>query len=306
MVIQSICKSCGKPIWGNYLTAFGSTWHPEHFICAACGLPIAGASFQVYQGAPYHMECYRDRIAPRCAYCDQPLVGEYLVDQWGTRYGKEHQNQYPHCAYCGRLVPPRDQEAGNDVVRCPICRSTSIETAEAAKPIFSQLIRWVGTQGLRYNNLPISLELCDRAKLARYLSEHTLISHSLGATMSTTYMQNGQAVRTEVRGVAVLHGLPSTLFQGVTIHELGHVWLVVQGISNLPSWAEEGFCELLSYRYYTELNTPESRYHATAIEHNPDPIYGAGFQRVRAIADPIGFQRFIEMMQTTKRLPGTH
>ena len=117
-----------------------------------------------------------------------------------------------------------------------------------------------------HNNLPISLELCDSAKLARYLSEHTLISHSLGATMSTTYLQNGQAVHTEVRGVAVLHGLPSTLFQGVTIHELGHVWLIVQGISNLPAWAEEGFCELLSYRYYTQANTPESRYRASAIE----------------------------------------
>ncbi|MBV9711679.1 MAG: protein DA1 [Ktedonobacteraceae bacterium] len=302
MAVQPICKACGQPIWGNYLTAFGGTWHPEHFVCAACGRPIGGTSFQVYQGAPYHFECYRDRIAPHCAYCGKPLVGEYLVDQWGTHYCKEHQNQYPRCAYCARLVPPRDQEPGNDVIRCPICRSSAIETAEAAKPIFSQLIRWVGTQGLRYNNLRLSLELCDRAKLARYLSERNL-THSLGATMSTTYMQNGQTLRTEVRGVAVLHGLPTTLFQGVTIHELGHVWLIVQGISSLPLWAEEGFCELLSYRYYNELNTPEGRYHAIAIEHNPDPVYGEGFQRVRASADSIGFPRFIEVMQTTKRLP---
>ncbi|HEY5002601.1 MAG TPA: protein DA1 [Ktedonobacteraceae bacterium] len=302
MAIQPICKGCGRPVWGNYLTALGATWHPEHFICAACGRPISGTSFQVHEGAPYHAECFRDRIAQRCAYCNKPLIGEYLVDQWGTRYCKEHQNQYPRCSYCGRLVPPKDQEHGSDNIRCPICRSTAIETAEVAKPIFSQLIRWVSAQGLRYNNLPISLELCDRAKLAHYLGAHTL-AHSLGATMSTTYMQNGQPLRTEVRGVAVLHGLPSTLFQGVTIHELGHVWLIVQGISNLPSWAEEGFCELLSHRYYAQLNTPEGRYHATAIEQNPDPVYGEGFRRVRAIAEPMGFQRFVEIMQTTKRLP---
>ena len=303
MPIQPTCKGCGQPIWGDYLTALGATWHPEHFICAACGLPIGGTSFQIHDGAPYHAECFRDRIAPRCAYCGKPLISEYLVDQWGTRYCKEHEHQYPHCAYCGRLVPPKDQEPGSDSIRCPICRSIAIETAEAAKPIFSQLIRWVSSQGLRYNNLPISLELCNRAKLAHYLGAHNL-AHSLGATMSTTYMQNGRPVRTEVRGVAVLHGLPSTLFQGVTIHELGHVWLVVQGLSNLPSWAEEGFCELLSHRYYIQLDTPEGRYHATAIERNPDPIYGEGFRRVRASADSVGFQRFIEIMQTTKRLPG--
>jgi len=303
MAIQPICKGCGQPVWGDYLTALGATWHPEHFICAVCKLPIRGTSFQIHDGAPCHVECFRDHIAPRCAYCGKPLIGEYLVDQWGTRYCKEHEHQYPHCAYCGRLVPPQDQEHGSDSIRCPICRSTAIETAEGAKPVFSQLIRWVSSQSLRYNNLPISLELCDRAKLAHYLGGHSL-AHSLGATMSTTYMQNGRPVRTEVRGVAVLHGLPSMLFQGVTIHELGHVWLVVQGISNLPSWAEEGFCELLSHRYYTQLNTPESRYHATAIERNPDPIYGEGFRRVRASVDSVGFQRFIEIMQTTKRLPG--
>jgi len=229
-------------------------------------------------------------------------VSEYLVDQWGTQYCKEHQNQYPHCAYCGRLVPPRDREQGAEIIRCPVCRSTAIETAEAAKPIFSQLIRWVGMQGLRYNNLRLSLELCGRAKLAQYLRERNQ-THSLGATMSTTYTQNGRVLRTEVSGVAVLNGLPSTLFQGVTVHELGHVWLIVQSIQGLPTWAEEGFCELLSYRYYNELNTPESSYHATAIERNPDSVYGEGFQRVRAIADAMGFQRFIEVMQATKRLP---
>ncbi|MBA2395138.1 MAG: protein DA1 [Ktedonobacteraceae bacterium] len=302
MAIQPTCKGCGQLIWGDYLNALGATWHPEHFTCAVCGRPINGTSFQVHQGDPCHFECFRERIAPRCAYCGKPLVGEYLVDQWGTRYCKEHQSQYPHCAYCGRLVPPQQQEQRNDGVRCPVCRSTAIETAEAAKPVFSQLIRWVGAQGLRYNNLPINLELCDRTKLAHYLGEHTPM-HSLGATMSTTYMQAGRPLRTEVRGVAVLHGLPSTLFQGVTIHELGHVWLVVQGISNLPTWAEEGFCELLSYRYYSQLDTPEGRYHATAIERNPDPVYGEGFRRVRAIVDATGFPRFIESLQTTKRLP---
>ena len=128
-------------------------------------------------------------------------------------------------------------------------------------------------------------------------------THSLGATTSATYSQNGRVVRTEVNGIAVLQGLPSMLFQGVTVHELGHVWLIVHGIHTLPAWAEEGFCEWLSYRYYLDTNTSESLYYRKGIEQNLDPVYGEGFRRIRALIEQVGFPRLIETLQTTKRLP---
>ena len=110
-------------------------------------------------------------------------------------------------------------------------------------------------------------------------------------------------MRTKVNGIAVLQGLPAVLFQGVTAHELGHVWLIVHGIQGLPGWSEEGFCEYLSHRYYYDLNTPEGRYHAICIENNPDPVYGEGFRRVRALADALSFPRFLEILRITKKLP---
>lgn len=305
MSTYPICKQCRQPIWGSYLTALGATWHPEHFLCAACHKPMGNTRFQLYEGAPYHPECYRQRVAPRCAYCGKPLTSEYLVDYWGTKFCKEHKGQFLTCSFCGRLVPPQQQEnpVRNDgSVRCPICRESAIETISQAQPIFSQLIHWVNSQGLIYNNLHLSLELCDRPRLAELLKGRAG-ADSLGVTMSTTHTQNWQVVRTEVNGVAVLEGLPSMLFQGITIHELGHVWLIVHGVKGLPSWAEEGFCELMTYRYYTQLDTPESRYHAEGIERNPNPVYGDGFRRVREIAGAMGFQRFVETLQTTKRLP---
>ena len=120
--------------------------------------------------------------------------------------------------------------------------------------------------------------------------------------MSETQVLNGRVISTNVRGVAVLAGLPELLFQGVVIHELGHVWLVVQGVQKLPSWQEEGFCELLSYRFYTEMSTLEARYRTENIARNPNPVYGDGFRRIRAYTDRIGFQRLLEELQTTKRL----
>ncbi len=303
---QPVCKGCGQPIRGNYFTALGGMWHPEHFVCAACGRPIADASFNLHQGAPYHAVCYTNNVAPRCAYCSKPLLGEYFVDSWGTLFCKQHKQEYPLCAYCGRLVPPGQREqpssSSAEAIRCPICRASAIETDAQAKPLFTRVIQWTGSQGLANNNLPLSLELCDRARLAALLQERNHV-YSLGATISSTYTQNGRVVRTEIGGVAVLRGLPATLFQGVTVHELGHVWLVVHSIQNLPSWAEEGFCELLSYRFYTEMNTPESRHCAQTIEQNTDPVYGDGFQRVRARVDAPGFERFLGILRTTKALP---
>lgn len=304
------CEYCDKPLLGQYQVYQGKSYHPECFRdhiaprCDYCGKPLLG-QYQTYQGKSYHPECFRDHVAPRCVYCGKPLTGEYMVNYWGEHYCKEHQKQYPACAFCGRLVPPQQQEVGpnkSGSVRCPICRANAIGTMNQAQPVFAHLQQWMSDNGMMYNSIPLSLELCDRAKLNEYMGDHSE-PHMLGITMSTTHTVDGQEVRTEVDRIAVLSGMPTMLFQGVTIHELGHAWLVIQGIKGLPPWAEEGFCELLSYRYYAQLNTPESRYHVKSIVENLNPIYGEGFRLVRSIADRMGFQRFVEALRTTKKLP---
>lgn len=333
---RPFCKGCGQSINGYYITALGAAWHPEHFVCAACHQPLDRTQFNVlegepyhsecyhervdprcaychkpitgqyytHEGAPYHVECYRDHVVPRCAYCGKPLMSEYLVDHWGTKYCKEHQSQYPTCAFCGRLVPPQQQDQGaqsGERVRCPVCRASAVESLPQARALFQDLMRQLDAKGLRYNNVPLQIDLVDRARLAQLMNGRSGVD-ALGVTTNSTHMLNRQIVRTEVNGIAVLRGLPSTLFRGVCVHELGHAWLTLLGIQGLPSWAEEGFCELLSYRFYYELNTGESRQHAEGIEKNPDPVYGEGFRRVRAMADRVGFQRFLETLRTTKRM----
>ena len=301
-----VCKHCGKPVWGEYITAMGETWHPAHFLCAGCGRPIEKREkFQIFQEKPYHVACYLEYEAPRCIYCHKPLIGRYLVDGWGNKYCEEHQKQYPHCSFCNRLIPPQQQTPGwqlDESLRCKVCRFTAVETADQALELFTQLKQWIGQQGFRFNQLPLRLELCTRAKLQQLLPNRSAI-HPLGVTLSSKQMQNGRVLSSRVDGVAVLSGMPANLFSGTVIHELGHVWLVVQGIENLPPWAEEGFCELLSHRYYTSLTTPEARYRATNIADNSDPVYGEGFRRIRALSQRTGFQRFVETLRTTKRLP---
>ena len=332
-----VCKYCGQPIVGRYTTALGSTWHPEHFLCAgcgkslgqgafqlvdgkpyhpacymlyqaprcaSCGQPIAG-SYTEYNGKPYHAECYRERVVPRCVYCQKPLTGRYIVDAWGDKFCPEHEQQYPHCTFCGRLIPPRDQTAGWNVdenQRCAVCRSSAIETVEQALPLYNQLKAWISQQGFRFNQLTLHLELCDHVKLRQRFRGRTA-AHPLGITVSSTQMQNGAVRSSQVEGVAVLQGMPALLFAGVVLHELGHVWLTVHGIRNLPLWAEEGFCQLLSHRYYTGLDSPEARQRAISLEKETDAIYGDGFRRIQALAKRVGFAQLVETLLTTKQLP---
>jgi|SRR5579859_2228204 len=306
MQAAPVCQACGQGIYGAYITALDATWHPAHFCCAVCRLPLSDATFYRHEGHAYHEACYQQRIAPRCTCCGQPMLGAYLEDSWGSRFCREHLGQYPACVFCGRLVPPRHQAhaaAPTHGLRCPVCRSSAIEQIEPARPLFASLVQWVNRQGLLYGNLDLRIELRNRAQLAQIHAAHPP-GGVLGTTLRTSYTQDGKLVRTEINGVAILRGLPAMLFQGVTVHELGHAWLGVQGIVDLPDWAEEGFCELLAYRFYTQAATTDSRFYAAAITRNPDPVYGIGFQRVQQAAQRAGsFSHLMGYLQTTRGWP---
>jgi hypothetical protein len=242
------------------------------------------------------------RVAARCALCGKPLLDPHLVDHWGTKFCREHQGKYPLCRFCGRLVLPRARRrsSGSEAI-CPICRANAIDRLASARPIFDRLVRWVNGQGLIFNDLNLRIELRNRKQLAEFLRQSG-DTKCLGATLHTTYTENGRVTRTEVNGVAILRGLPSVLFQEVTVHELGHAWLAVHYVVDLPRQSEEGFCELLAYRYLTQTATKESLYHAKAIERNPDTIYGEGFRRIRPIAEAGSFHRLLDTLRLTKQL----
>ncbi|XP_030076956.1 leupaxin isoform X2 [Microcaecilia unicolor] len=54
----SICHTCQKPIIGRCVSAMGSRFHPEHFVCAFCLKQLNQGIFQEQNDKPYCNACY--------------------------------------------------------------------------------------------------------------------------------------------------------------------------------------------------------------------------------------------------------
>ena len=72
--LKGCCAACSKPIHGKLLTAMSRTWHPEHFVCAICEQELANKPFYELDGRPYCEKDYNEMLAPRCGYCNGPIL----------------------------------------------------------------------------------------------------------------------------------------------------------------------------------------------------------------------------------------
>ncbi|XP_046841243.1 paxillin-like isoform X3 [Xenia sp. Carnegie-2017] len=96
-VKKGICAACNKPIVGQVVTALGKTWHPEHFACVVCELPLGSRNFFERDGKPYCEKDYHELYAPRCAYCNQPIL-----DSCVTALDKTWHQECFFCHQCGK------------------------------------------------------------------------------------------------------------------------------------------------------------------------------------------------------------
>lgn len=307
MLNTRICKQCAKPIEGDYVTALGADWHPQHFCCALCQRPIAEAHFTLHDGQPCHPACYENQLVPRCTLCHKALTGQHQMNIWGDRFCLGHEQELASCSYCGRLVAhatKRLRRRSIEDIRCDVCAATAIETTAQAQQLMPNLIAWAQEQGVKLRQKTFRLEVLDRAEFnARDGGRDGGRRDPLGLTTSTRYMRNKRVASAAIESVAILRGLPLTLFEGVCVHELGHVWLVQHSIVNLPPLDEEGFCEWLSHRHYLEIDSQAAQFYAERIAKNSNPIYGDGFRKLQRLEERLGFAPIIKSLLRKKKLP---
>lgn len=164
-----------------------------------------------------------------------------------------------------------------------------VEAVPEARLLFEGVCRWATRLGMRFNGIPIQVRL---RKHRPNRPGH------LGATVHGRLWRGRKLVRNRIQRIEVVAGLEPLLFQGVAAHELGHVWLAVHRIS-LPADLEEGFCELLAHRFYSDLGTEEGLRYAREIESNPDPLYGGGFRYLRERLVQGGLERILHQRKFT-------
>jgi len=179
------------------------------------------------------------------------------------------------CDACGRPAEGR---------WCRPCAAKAVASPEQAQRLIRRVLRWA--QGL---GIVLDPAFVLRVTLTDRPSDRP--GH-LGSTLIQSVV-TPRGERRRVLGMSIRRGLPALLFMGVAVHELIHIWAALRRW-RLHPWAEEGLGELLAYRFFRDLGTPEALFLARRMEENPDPLYGDGFRRMRRlIGEGEGLRRFL-------------
>lgn len=334
---EAVCAGCGRRITGYYVQALGRNWHPACFRCAACGNPIEGryaehdgaayhpqchkerfglhcatcggfieGQYIQHEGRAYHPECHKQQFGKRCAVCGEYIEGQYIQTFWGESYCARHATEYPECYVCQRPVCRRLTGGGKQYqdgrVVCLLCRKQAVDDQEQARAIMRQVQARMARYDLDTRQVPIPLEM---VQLTRLTADG--IAGPMARLQGQTHKQietlNGQEVARSIEGIYVLGGLPPVYLENVLAHELGHVWLFMQRIDDLPEDLEEGLCNLFAYLLHQEQTSPEAQHCIHLLEENPDPIYGDGFRRVRAIYEQRGLPALLRGVAQYRRWP---
>ncbi|BFZ18320.1 hypothetical protein BsWGS_21359 [Bradybaena similaris] len=110
---KGVCAACQKPIVGQVIAALGRTWHVEHFVCAHCEEPLGTKNFYERDSLAYCETDYHHLFAPRCAYCNGPIVDKCI-----TALEKMWHPEHFFCAQCGRPFGEEDFHEKNGKAYC--------------------------------------------------------------------------------------------------------------------------------------------------------------------------------------------
>jgi len=70
------CGHCNEVIKGQYISALGQSWHPDHFVCTECGQPFEGNQFHKHNDKPYCEKHFNELFAEVCAKCGDRIEGQ--------------------------------------------------------------------------------------------------------------------------------------------------------------------------------------------------------------------------------------
>lgn len=300
------CAGCGQPITGVCISALGKTWHHEHFVCARCGRPFPSEGYHELDGKAYCEDHYWQLVGKRCAIGGEYLKREYVVNGWGDIYCSQHARGLAECYSCQRPIcgplTGGGVSFGDGRSMCHRCRRTAIDTVAQGEPVLVRVRRWMAGLGLHIGSVAIPLRLADQNELLRR-SNKTYSKQPSGMASHLWKTRDSEVVERSVEAILILHGLPQEHFAAIAAHELCHTYLFINEFPDLDPMIEEGLCELASYLWLKEQQTPEAAFRLNLQNDNQDPIYGRGFRAARSGYERHGLAAVLRHVRQTRRFP---
>lgn len=113
--LSSICKYCNEVIYGNFISALGFKWHPEHFKCFDCNKTLSVIFFEL-NGSIYCDDHYYERKGEICEGCKSIIKGP-SIDAIGKKW---HSNHFV-CSFCSEVLAVSQFTEKNGKAYCKGC-----------------------------------------------------------------------------------------------------------------------------------------------------------------------------------------
>lgn len=304
-VFNPVCPTCGLPVAGASLQAFGHMYHPEHFVCAACGKPIRSRQFHTHNKKPYCKQDYVRLFSPQCSICGQPISGSYRLDALGNKVCSKRDRAHKLCSSCGKALYTADGVGGTHFAAghtiCNICLASAITDQSDAMQQFRDISLHLESLNLHLPFQDIPLKLVSMAELRKnHLRNSSLRPNGLTLVNETSLL--GRSVNRQVTAILVLTSLPETHLGMVLAHEAMHAWLFLNAFSQLSPRVEEGVCELVASLWLEKQSDPLAQHLLAGMQTNRSHSYGSGYRAARKACEKYGITQLLEYVKKNKTL----
>ena len=264
--------------------------------CSSCKGKV-GTGFREAGDDKYHTRCFR------CLACRKSFVGGDGLGKgpWGGLVHLEHTSLALSCDSCSRFFRREDalpkQSFGDGRVHCRVCLEDGVFEGTKVSQVQARILPVLKRVGMDLPTKPIHIELVGRSFLDREAKRIKAEGKLRGLTLTKFKLTRGtpSSASFEHR-IYVLSGLPYVECIAVLAHEYAHVWLNERFIDSTPPEIE-GFCNLISEICLGQDKSKVSLLLRENMMKSENPVYGAGFRRMRSRLKSLGWDGlFAEML----------
>ena len=305
-----VCDICGRKLRSGerYYRKDGKIYCPRDLekilpVCSVCGKKCRG-KFRVSKGKVFCSETCFESVLPLCTVCGR-RTAKWTAAADGSFLACPECMKNPRCFVCG--VPRGDATLDDGRVICRRCRADAVTDPDEAERCFRMVRRELRSGLGIFTDHRIEFSLTDRKELHRLAGDTSDSTRELGLFVHRVHRRTTERRRPDGRmisrktekisesfGIYALDHLTREFLEYVCAHELGHDWQVANYPNITDRSVREGFAEYVGWLY----NRRHGRRQLNRrIEKNADPVYGAGFRKIKAIADREGFagvRRYLE------------